>query len=287
MKKILNIKNFMNKKKSFFKQPNDHKISLTPYWLLGLIEGEGSFYVKGIERIKSNLGLIFEIGQTKSELRVLEVVKYFLLNLPGTNILKMKRKNSNFVQHIIQNKIEKKSKSMTYIRIFDLNYIKNILVPFLNSLVWSSKKERDYKDWKIILAFITEGKHFMNEGQELINFIYKRMNVRRLSTNISVIPSKNKEEKIKSLLKAPSNYEIHNNGKIFILSKGEYLRSRGNISIEVFDKKGDLAKVFDSIKECAKYFNKSSRTITRRLDKGEYFIFEDEKFVIKRKKIFP
>jgi hypothetical protein len=37
--------NSMNKKRNnFIKSPNQN-IKMTPYWLLGLIEGEGSFFV--------------------------------------------------------------------------------------------------------------------------------------------------------------------------------------------------------------------------------------------------
>jgi LAGLIDADG endonuclease len=288
VKKIINIKNSMNNKRTYFKQPNNHEIIITPYWLLGMIEGEGSFYVKGIDKTKSNLGLVFELGQKKSELRVLEAIKYFLLNLSEIDNLRTNRKNSNIVQHIIQNEARnKRSKPMTYIRITDSSYIKNVLVPFLNSLIWFSKKKQDYKDWKIILVFISEGKHFMKEGQELIYLINKRMNLRRLSTNPSTNVIINLDHKIKTLLEAPSNYEIHDNGKVFILSKGKYLRSRGNIDIEVYDNKSNMLKIFNSIKKCAQYFNTSPRTITRRLDKGEFFHFENEKIMIKRKKIFP
>jgi len=33
----------MNKKRNNFIQFPNHNIKITPYWLLGLIEGEGSF----------------------------------------------------------------------------------------------------------------------------------------------------------------------------------------------------------------------------------------------------
>ena len=38
------LSNF-NKKRTNFTMPIEHKISITPYWLLGFIEGEGSFSI--------------------------------------------------------------------------------------------------------------------------------------------------------------------------------------------------------------------------------------------------
>jgi hypothetical protein len=35
----------MNKKRNNFIQSPNHNIKFTPYWLLGLIEGDGSFFV--------------------------------------------------------------------------------------------------------------------------------------------------------------------------------------------------------------------------------------------------
>jgi LAGLIDADG endonuclease len=39
-KKILSLKDQMNKKREDFVLKPDHKINITPYWLLGFIEGE-------------------------------------------------------------------------------------------------------------------------------------------------------------------------------------------------------------------------------------------------------
>ena len=39
------LKNSMNTLRTNFILPNSHKILITPYWLLGFIEGDGSFSV--------------------------------------------------------------------------------------------------------------------------------------------------------------------------------------------------------------------------------------------------
>ena len=108
------------------------------------------------------------------------------------------------------------------------------------------------------------------------------MNRNRLST-VSPQPKEiDIEERIQKLLAAPSNYEIHPNGKILIKSSGIYLKGRGNISIEVFDDEGLLVYDFDSIKECALFFGVSTRTIVRKLDNNTSFPFNGKNLIIKR-----
>src|SRR5260221_14715973 len=113
------------------------------------------------------------------------------------------------------------------------------------------------------------------------------MNLKRLSTNLpyegaAPSPHKNIQERIQTLLDAPSNYEIHTNGKIFIKSSGVYLKGRGNVSLEVLDDKGFLVYSFDSIKQCAKFFGVSEKTIFNRMEKGNTLSFNNQYFTIKR-----
>ena len=175
-----------------------------------------------------------------------------------------------------------KSKPMAKIKIYKSDYITNVLVPFFDSLNWLSKKKLDYKDWKFILTLKNQGKHFTEEGKELIHTISKGMNRNRLSTETPQARDKDTQERIERLLAAPSNYEIQPDGKIWIKSSGVYLKGRGNIGIEVFDDKGLLINSFDSIIECALFFGVSARTINRRLDKNAYFIFNGQTLMVKR-----
>ena len=83
---------------------------------------------------------------------------------------------------------------MANVRIYKTDYITNVLVPFLDSLTWLSKKELDYNDWKLILTLKNQGKHFIEEGKELILSISKRMNRNRLSTVTSQPSANNIQE---------------------------------------------------------------------------------------------
>jgi len=231
--------------------------------------------------IKNNISLEFGIGQTKSELNVLEAIKIFLLNLPGDYLIK--RSNSNVVKLYIDKKAKNlTSKPMVKLFVNDLGFIHNVLIPFFDSLNWLSKKEWDYLDWKIIRSFLVEGKHFTEEGKNLIFLINKRMNTRRLSTHLSFIYPDNFESRIQNLIKVPSNYETHEDGRIFIKSNNIYLRGRGRVELALFNDKGLFIRSFDSIKSSASFFEVSEKTIYRRINKELYFLFKNEKFLLKR-----
>lgn len=41
----------------------------------------------------------------------------------------------------------------------------NVLIPFFDALLWHSKKELDYIDWRTVLRIKEEGKHFTQRGE--------------------------------------------------------------------------------------------------------------------------
>jgi LAGLIDADG endonuclease len=277
---IVFLKNTMNKKKFEWKQPESHDIIITPYWLLGFIEGEGYFSIS-----RKTYQISFGISQTKKEINVLKKIREFLLNLPGN--YKLSRINSKIICLDMEKEGRRTSKPMCRITVSVKDYLYNVLIPLLDNLVWFSKKEKDYKDWKIILNLKKEGKHFLTEGQILIEYIYLRMNQRRLSSSSPTILPLNLNERIFTLLNAPSNYEIHKNGKIFIKSKGIYLKGIGTISIEVFNMIGIKVNTFNSRLECAKYFNLSDSTIGNRLNDGKPIYYNNNNFIVKRVVVLP
>ena len=263
---LVNLKNQMNKKRNDFKQPENHRVNITPYWLLGFVEAEGFFSV-----VLKDYRLIFGIGQTASEAGVLEAIQKFLLQLPGQ--YKITRSDSNIVSLTISDKIKNEnSKPMAALATYKTDYITNVLIPFFDNLTWLSKKKLDYEDWKLILNIKNKGKHFTEQGKELISLLGKGMNRYRLSTNIKedslYINREELRERVLNLLSGPSNYEIHSNGKIWVKSLGVFLKGRGNVSINVLDPNNEIIFNFNSIKECAQFFNVSDRTINRKLDKG-------------------
>jgi hypothetical protein len=303
---IISIKNSMNRKRTSFELLN-HSIKITPYWLLGFVEGEGSF---SVSRCK-DFSFAFCVSQTLSEKKVMLEIQRFLLNLPSNFPYKIRQKNSNVVPLYEEKKAKNEnSNPMLQIQISDLNYIGNVIIPFFDSLIWKSKKRLDYLDWKAIFNLKREGKYYLPECKDLILAICNRMNLKRLSTNETNLKDNSSitndlDLKLKSLLEAPSNLELHSNGKIFIKSLGKYIKGRGNVTVEVYlhgqgaqttlwsaaqasnmnegDGKALLINSFESIQDCATFFKVDPRTIIRRLDSGEFHKYENKSYILKRK----
>lgn len=70
----------MNLKRTNFELPANHNIIITPYWLLGFSEGECSFSVSS----SPDINLCFNLTQVITEKKVMEAIKIFLLDLPGS-----------------------------------------------------------------------------------------------------------------------------------------------------------------------------------------------------------
>ena len=279
--KILSLKDQMNKKRVNFDLPLSHSVNISRYWLLGFIEGDGFFSVN-----RSDYSVKFGIGQIYYEYHVMEEIKTFLLNLPGVYLVK--RNNSNIVKLETYNQAKGRDYNyMMQLLINQRDFFTNVLTPFLDELTWLSKKAKDYEDWKLVLHILNQGKHFTDEGKELIELIYGNMNSRR--THLSEITELDEErENLKirtlNLLSTPSNYEVQPDGRILVKSTGTYLRGRGNVGVDVFDAdNGKQVYSFDSIKDCATFFNVHSRSINRRISNQNTVEFNDKKLVFKRK----
>lgn len=135
------------------------------------------------------------------------------------------------------------------------------------------------------------------EGANLIMEISKNMNNYRLSTyNLANDPTLNNKEtelkpvlnfehldiknkilleKVNYLLSRPSNFELTPNGKNFIKSEQKFFKGRGNVEIEVFDKKGVLINSFGNMESAANFFNVKKHIVKYRLDTGSPLILND------------
>lgn len=167
------------------------------------------------------------------------------------------------------------SKAMSHIAaaaaaIRDPIFIRNVLIPFFDSLVFRSKKGLDYNDWKIVLTLKEEGKHFTELGEKVIEGLIGRMNNNRLSTKrpidgLASYPEGELNNDLNHLLSLPSNFEVHPNGKLFIISQGKYYNSGNNLAVQLVDSSNLVIRVFDSVTDCAKFLGMGKNTISRKL----------------------
>jgi len=68
----------MNSQRSNFSLPVSYKVRITPYWILGFVEGDGSFW------LRENYILSFNIAQSSKDLALMEKIQDFFNNLGKT-----------------------------------------------------------------------------------------------------------------------------------------------------------------------------------------------------------
>jgi hypothetical protein len=191
----------MNEKRTNFIFPSEHQIQITPYWLLGFSEGEANFGVN-----KTDLSQVYAIDQIYHQKAIIESIKVYLFNL-CTNLCS----NSSYcckpdTLSISDLPARNSSQPKTIIYIRNINYISNVLIPFLDNLTFFSKKGLDYKDWRNIALLRLDNKHFTSEGKLLISHLCNRMNKNRLSSNLERLNKSNQltmaeiELRVKTLL---------------------------------------------------------------------------------------
>ena len=184
---IFNLQSGMNDNRTNFDLPQDHKIRITPYWLLGFAEGEAHFGVN-----KADLSQAFAIDQIHYQHNVIEAIRVFLQCI-DVDFFKDSMNKSNIIS-VSNLPARNNSKPKTRITIRNLKYISKVFIPFLDKLTFFSKKGLDYKDWKIVTQLKLENKHLCIEGKELIGHICNRMNKNRLSTNMDSLNKFNYSE---------------------------------------------------------------------------------------------
>jgi hypothetical protein len=92
------------------------------------VEGEGSFSVKK----GGNFLLVFSLCQSSNNLPLMEAIKYFICNLPGDY---KSRRNYDSVVSLSTAKAVNNSKPVTQIAITNNYFLRNVLVPFFDSMV--------------------------------------------------------------------------------------------------------------------------------------------------------
>lgn len=184
---------------------------------MGFVESEGSFNV-----VQDDLGLRFSITQSIIDLEVQEVIKEYLIKL--TEITYFNSLDCTFVGIDIAKTKNSQQRDWCILRTSSNWFIGRALIPFFDSLVFLSKKEKDYKDWKSIYQLKENGHHHTDVGLKLIELILSQMNNRRLSSDVKrcIVDRELLYTDINSLLRGPSNYQKTDKGTL-IISKQTYL----------------------------------------------------------------
>lgn len=270
--KIKSLKDSMNKQRTDFTMPLNH-YNISNYWLLGFVEGEGSFYFSA-----SNKSIVFSISQKGNEALMLAIQKFFY-NLVPSEQLNSVINDESWV------KINSDSRGIFNLVVQRRSYIEFVLIPFFDSITWQSKKFLDYNDWKAIFYLYKKGLNYLQEGETLIKRILNQMNNNRLSTSKASSATKVDRDIIQmdidKLLSKPSNYEIKD-GRIFIKSLNRFKGSPTSKLVQLLDvTSGDIINTFSSIAESAKFLNVLPQTTRIRVQKNTHFLFKGKLVYLK------
>lgn len=275
--KLENLRSGMNRKRTDFNLPNNHKVKITPNWLLGFIEGDGSFNVA-----LKGFALSFSLSQSSVDFILLENISYYLNDLAKSKDIKYSNKYINVYKG--RDPLGK-SRGDCQLTITSSEFLRDILIPFFDNMTFYSKKYKDYKDWKAILNLKDLGLHYTDKGLDLINKILNQINNNRLSSsNLPEINRNELELEInKNLEDGNSNYEFKE-GKIWIKSLNRFQSKFKNEIVELLDIKDNVLNTFSSISECSRILNINKSTLNYRIKKNLSFEYNG-KLVYLRKKI--
>lgn len=309
--KLIDIKNSMNKKRLIFNHvkpldafnPEDlyeeHIIEITPYWLLGFTEGDGSF------NINQTLEPSFNITQTIKDRKVMVEIHKYLNSIPYLNFCTSPLNTEPFLEI---GRISTESKEMVGIYTSKHNpkspkdkrqdsiilqssnseFFIKYLIPFFDNLTFLSKKQKDYFDWKTIIELKRRGWNYDSENKKILLGLKNRMNNHRLSTNFdSYISNPNYlseselNSKIIELLNK-SNIVIQLDGRVLIKSKNRYLYGGYGLKIEAFTEDKSFKKEFKSIRAASIYFKISVSVISLSLKNNKPLNLEGKCYYFKR-----
>ena len=179
-KTILELKDSMNSKRVDSVMPVDHKINITKGWLLGYLEGDGSFSLD-----RNNLTPAFSLAATVEQDLLFHKIKEYLYNEFFFNdeysLFKLRLGKAILIIRGGSGKVSNHKSSLT-LRISNIKILHNYLVPYLDSVTFISKKGLDYQDFRLICQAVYKGVHTLDNIRRLILKLSYTMNNYRLST---------------------------------------------------------------------------------------------------------
>ena len=265
--KIIAIKNSCNKSRTDFTLPADHKVSITKYWFLGFVEGEGCFYAQP-------QSIIFTLAQSGCNYYVLVAIKDFLLKITRTDYITISDCKPN----------KFKQKPYSVLRIEKNKGCATTLIPLLINLNWFSSKRSDFIRWVIIYLLIVEGKHYTSKGKDLIYKLRKGMNLYR-SDNYQNI-----SQEIIDLLDSPSYSVLTEESIVELVEHPTYPSERREFKLKhvldsyilVTNPENSISFCLRTSAACAEYFTVSKTTVARWIAKNSPVFTKKGIFIFKK-----
>lgn len=268
---LFTLKNEINTSRIDFKMPSNHEIKINRYWLLGQIEGEGSFYLDRARILPE-----FAIRLTAVQLPVLEKIKEYLISNLGFDAYSILKLKSSSVININQQKSINKSKPTVILSINNIHVLNNFFIPLLSELDFMSKKGKDFEDFKLICKVVYCGADLRPETKALILKLSRTMNDYRLSSNINPVELLTVEEK-EALNMAPSALEQLPDGRQRDISLNKIIYLHSTCLYEIINLATGEVSIEQTLTASAETIGVTYRTLTK------YMKIEEENKIVEVK----
>lgn len=269
--KILDLKNNMN---SLRINHEFSPLNISKSWLLGFIEGDGSFSLD-----RTNLVPVFSIKLSESQLSLLKGIKKYLEDNLGLDQYSKQKLNYSSVISISKGKAVNNSKPLATLTIKQVQLLNNYILPFLSECEFISKKGLDFKDIKIICKAIYIGAFRVEKIKDLIIKLSYTMNNYRLSTYLGKKVSISSFE-INEIINAKATIEYLYDGLQLDLDTKKLIHNRSNSSIyEIIKLSGEIL-IKPNLAETAKELGIGFNTLKRQFDnQGSVVNYKDYKII--------
>lgn len=254
---IIKLKESMNKKRVDFDRPND--IVINKYWLLGFIEGDGSFFIR-----RDNLVPTLAIELHASQLPVLVKIKEFLENNLGFDKYSMFKLRNSSIISITKSNSKENSKASVSLIIKNIRVLHNYLIPFFSEMEFLSKKGLDFADFKFICIAIYNGIHRIDGMKEIILKLSYNMNNYRLSTNIKPVEILSKEE-LDKLININSTVKYLFDGRQVDILTNKVLHQQVNCVYEIYKPNNEIV-LANTLQEAGLIVDVYPETLSKHLD---------------------
>lgn len=276
LEKILLIKSGMNSQRKHFDSNSLPKRALTPYRLLGFVEGDGTFCLP-------NMVPTFAIKQHSKNIQFLYEIAKFLNNLPYNPEIgpKLDKLNTKPTPGVHDPNIDTGMSSLSVTNILQLY---NYILPFFKSLTFKSRKAIDFQYWEVAVKLKALGYTTKPEGKKCIIEINKYIN-KRYSTNSEAAKAPDLKE-ISKIFDCPPVYDLSSGLSYKAYSDIAKAAKNGNkgYGVNVYDN-GELVKgsPFPSYTQAALALGdiNISSVISKKIDTGKLYKqrFKFESFV--------
>uniref|UniRef100_UPI001FA6ABCE hypothetical protein n=1 Tax=Ciborinia camelliae TaxID=647257 RepID=UPI001FA6ABCE len=287
---ILDIKSNMNNSRKFLESlllspnPEDRdtwnaEFKISKEWLLGFIEGDGSFSLS-----RNTMEPVFSIKLSESQRSLLNAIKEYLKNNLGLDTYSLNKLECSSVISIGKGKAVNNSKPLATLTIKNTQFLNNVFIPFFDEMKFISKKGLDFKDFKLICHAIFIGAYRTERIKGLLIKLSMTMNNFRLSdykgekVNISLA-------EILEILDAEATIEHFSDGRELDINTKKLIHRRSSSSVfEILNPSGEIiikSNLADSAKEIGVGFNTLKRQLDNRIQEVEY-----KQYKIKRIGVF-